>query len=216
MLGRRRTELCSRGVTHLALSVTLAAVVVVALVGLAIGGVLRYPPPTNGTSADPFVITFHESGLQYSELGAPSWSVTLAGTTVNSSHASITFAVLNGSYNYTIGQVTGYTSAPESGTVDVAGAAQEVGVEYHWTERSVYAVIFTEKGLPAGLNWSVTLNGSTIIAPSGGVSSMNFPEPIGTYSFVVGSVAGYIPEPASGNVTVVGSNQSLAVDFSTT
>lgn len=145
MLGRRRTELCSRGVTHLALSVTLAAVVVVALVGLAIGGVLRYPPPTNGTSADPFVITFHESGLQYSELGAPSWSVTLAGTTVNSSHASITFAVLNGSYNYTIGQVTGYTSAPESGTVDVAGAAQEVGVEYHWTERSVYAVIFTDR-----------------------------------------------------------------------
>lgn len=216
MLGGRTVPLRSRGGSSLRALIAIATAVTVAVAGLAAGGFLRYPGPGSGTTSNLFNVTFSESGLKYSELGAPSWSVTLAGTTINARHGSITFAEPSGLYNYTVGPVTGYTSTPVAGTIEVTGHARQVAVQFRWTQASVYAVIFSESTLPGGLNWSVTLNQSTIIAPSGGSSSMTFPEPNGTYSFVVGPAVGYSPHPSSGTVTVDGATQWLTVDYSAT
>ena len=75
-----------------------------------------------------------------------------------------------------------------------------------------YSVSFTESGLPTGLNWSVTLNGTTGSASTPG--SIEFSEPNSTYAFTVGSVAGYTASPSSGSVTVNGAAVSEAIVFS--
>jgi thermopsin len=58
---------------------------------------------------------------------------------------------------------------------------------------------FVETGLAKGVAWSVTFNGYTQTTTS---NVMAFYEPVGTYSFSVGSVAGYTASPSGGTVTV--------------
>jgi hypothetical protein len=64
-----------------------------------------------------YTVTFTESGLPAST----SWSVTFNGTPGSSSTSSIQFSAKNGTIPFTVGTVTGYTAAPSSGNVHVAG-----------------------------------------------------------------------------------------------
>jgi YVTN family beta-propeller protein len=66
----------------------------------------------------------------------------------------------------------------------------------------VYPVAFTESGLPAGLNWSVTVNGTSWSSNS---STLSFPEPNGTYSYTIASSTGfYLSTTSPGSFTVAG------------
>jgi hypothetical protein len=76
-------------------------------------------------------------------------------------------------------------------------------------------VTFTETGLPSGTQWTVNLNGvgqqsstTTIIT----FKNVNF----GTYSYSVGQVGNYKPNPATGSVTVslLDPNPSVSITFS--
>ena len=73
-----------------------------------------------------------------------------------------------------------------------------------------YLVTFTENGLPAGTNWSVTVGGTTVYSHT---SSAVFNETNGTYLFTIGSVGGYAVSRNTGTVTVSGSDQTVAVAF---
>jgi YVTN family beta-propeller protein len=73
-----------------------------------------------------------------------------------------------------------------------------------------YTVTCTETGLPAGTNWSVTLNGTPMSSTS---TTILFSEPSGTYGYTVGAVAGYTPNPSSGSVPVSGAAASLPITF---
>ena len=77
----------------------------------------------------------------------------------------------------------------------------------------LYAVAFTESGLPSGASWSVRLNGTTNSSMS---NVITFNEPNGTYSYSVTSVTlgGYIASPSSGNITVNGANVNVTITFS--
>ena len=70
----------------------------------------------------------------------------------------------------------------------------------------LYPVNFTEGGLPAGLNWTVTLGS---VSHSSAGPSLLFYEPNGTYSYSIGSVGGYVPTQAMGNLTVHGGNDTV-------
>ncbi len=94
--------------------------------------------------------------------------------------------------------VTGYTP----GTVSVVALGS--------TPAETYPVTFEETGLPAGTNWSVTLNGTTSSSTG---PSIGFAEPNGTYGFAVGSVAGYLPNVTAGSVRVAEVPVSRAIDF---
>jgi outer membrane protein assembly factor BamB len=74
----------------------------------------------------------------------------------------------------------------------------------------IYAATFVGSGLAAGTNWSVVLNGS---AQSSNTTALTFSEPNGTYAFSIGAVAGYTVGPASGNLTVNGTNVSEPIVF---
>ena len=78
---------------------------------------------------------------------------------------------------------------------------------------AVFPVNFTESGLPAGTEWSVTLNGTLLTSSTAWIVA---DEPNGTYSFAVGSQAGYTRAPSSGSILVSGAGQSQAIVFTAT
>ncbi len=75
------------------------------------------------------LITYH---VTFEETGLPahtSWSVTLNGVTKTSNTSKVTFSISNGSYAFSA-SVPGYTAAPASGEVLVAGQATTQPVSF--------------------------------------------------------------------------------------
>ncbi len=73
-----------------------------------------------------------------------------------------------------------------------------------------YTVTFTESGLASGTSWSVTFDGTSQSSTS---TTDAFSVPDGTYSYTIGTVAGYTASPTSGSVTVNGANTGVSVAF---
>ena len=75
----------------------------------------------------------------------------------------------------------------------------------------IYRLTLHETGLPAGTNWSATVEGTTF---SSTTPSITFPEANGTFGFTIGNVASRSASPSSGTVTVANGPQMLNVTFS--
>ena len=82
---------------------------------------------------------------------------------------------------------------------------------------SEHAVTFHESGLPAGQSWQVTLAPYMVHGPESTANStiptIQFPEPNGHYVFVITSEPAYFVVPKTGEVSVEGSDVSVAVSF---
>ena len=158
----------------------------------------------SGASPAPVVVTFAEVTYELTFVGTgfpsgTSWSVTLNGSTKESTGNTIAFTEPNGTYPFTVGTVSGYTASPSSGTVNVRGAAESQLVTF---APVTYTIPVHETGLPAGTSWSVTLSGVTKTSITG---TITFAEQNGTYDYTVSS-PGYQPSPASGAVIVLGAS----------
>ncbi len=151
-----------------------------------------------------YPVTFTESGAA----SGTSWTVTLGGTVRTATSPSITFEEGNGTYAFTVGPVAGYTVAPPSGRLNVAGAPVRQAVTL--TPVPTYAVTFTETGLPSGTSWTVTLNGS---AQTSTASTAIFSMANGSYAFTIGAVAGFTASPNSGSLAVAGGPVGQSVAF---
>ena len=160
------------------------------------------PSVTFGPVARPYFITFSETGLP----AGTSWSVTLGGTTENSTSASITFAVNNGTYLYTVQNISGFIATNASSSVTVRGYNVSKSVEFS----KLYAVEFLESGLPVGTEWNVTIdaeNGSSLN------SSLSFELVNGTYYYSVHSIYPYNPIDTHGQLTVNGKGITISLKF---
>jgi YVTN family beta-propeller protein len=73
-----------------------------------------------------------------------------------------------------------------------------------------YPIQFVESGLPNGTDWSVDLNRTSNSSLG---NTIGFVEANGTYLFQVQPVAGYTMIPPTGNLTVNGTNVTVAVQF---
>ncbi|MFZ0830606.1 MAG: hypothetical protein WCB18_09365 [Thermoplasmata archaeon] len=110
-----------------------------------------------------FPVTFTKTGLLTS--AETDWSVTFNGTTMTgptmTGNPLIFAPVPNGTYAYSIADVPGFhqTTLPYSGTLTVDGAALAESIAFTPVE---YTVTVSESGLPSGLSWSVTINGTTM------------------------------------------------------
>ncbi|MGP8078362.1 MAG: hypothetical protein ACLQD8_02965 [Thermoplasmata archaeon] len=71
-------------------------------------------------------VTFTETGLP----GGTSWSVTAGGSLVSSTGPTIVLHLVNGTYSFHIGKVTGYVASPVSGGVRITGAPLGVSVRF--------------------------------------------------------------------------------------
>jgi DNA-binding beta-propeller fold protein YncE len=154
-----------------------------------------------------YAVTFMETGLPT----GTDWSVTFNGVPGSSSTNAISFSAPNGGYSYTVGAVTGFSSAPSSGAVTVASGPQTVTITFS-AAPVTYVLIFVESGLPSGTAWSVTVDGSTNTSHG---SSLTFTLANGLYSYSVAKVSGYSAAPGSGSVTLSGSDRTVSVTFTT-
>lgn len=148
-----------------------------------------------------YPVTFTEAGLA----SGTTWSITFNGSTQSAATASIVFAnLLNGTYEFRVGSVTGYSPDPSSGAVRVQGESVTVGVQFIPIPPSSYPVTFSESGLPSNLNWGVTVNG-TFYSSSAGASITAYLRN-GSVPYSIEDVAGWHQRtiPYTGIVTVEG------------
>ncbi|MGP8109603.1 MAG: hypothetical protein ACLQD9_02705 [Thermoplasmata archaeon] len=207
-----------------------------------------------------YTVTFGESGLP----SGTNWSVLLwnnsAGWPWNntsegapsplcggitywngSSSSTIGFTVPNGTYNFSIENVTNgsalYVPIPAMGSVTVNGTNVTVNVVFGSVP--LFTLTFNETGLPNGTWWFVNVynNSTGWLFNSSTNASIGFAVPNGTYTFSVGTesfypvwgaaaplcnnssgngtVFGgpYVASPASGNVSVNGSDVLVGITF---
>lgn len=150
-----------------------------------------------------YTLTFSESGLPT----GTNWTVNLAHATGTvQSPGTILFSVANGTFSYSVLNLSGYSPQPEYGTVTISGSSRSVAITFLPT----YDVTFTESGLPAGTAWSVALGGN---AASGSTSSLVIPELSGQYNYRIGAIPGYLATPSSGSVNVTGGPVTVSITW---
>jgi len=149
-----------------------------------------------------FGVWFYDYGLA----GGTSWSVTFNGATQTTTNDWLAFYAMPGTYSFSAGTVPGYKVTPGSGSVTVSAGSQEVDLYY----TAQYNVTITETGLPALTNWVATVGGTSV---NGTTSSLMLPIGVGTYSFQIVPVPGYVASPSSGTITVTNGAYHLYVTF---
>ena len=154
-----------------------------------------------------YSIKFVENGLT----SGTEWSVSLNRSSKTSSSDIIIFSETNGSYQYSVANVSGYTISKQTGIVAVSGSNVTVTIVFTKIKVATsYIVTFTESGLPAGTSWSITFDGTI---KSSTTNTIIFTEQNGTYDYTVSSISGYTISKSSASVTVNGSDISIGIAF---
>jgi hypothetical protein len=151
-----------------------------------------------------YSVTFNETGLP----SGTSWTVRLADSSRTSSAPSIVFSEPNGSYAFNV-SASGYAAGPSSGTVYVTGEPTARYVHFV-AGPAMYDVTFSETGLGSGASWTVVFNGTSQTSSDSTIQFSSFRN--GTYSYSV-SAPTYNATPASGSVTIAGTNPAVSVAF---
>ncbi len=147
-------------------------------------------------------VSFVQKGLSAGSL----WSVILNGTTQNSTSTYINFSLHIGNYPFKIPVQSGYSPLQPTGNVTVTDRNLTVQVVF----KKAYNLTFSASGLPSGLYWLVKVNNTQKGSSSG---TITFPEPNGTYSYVIFAVSGYVPSSSTGTATINGRNVVINVTF---
>ena len=156
-----------------------------------------------------YVETFIEKGL-------PSgfWYVNITSSTGQTLNASsntseIIVDLMNGTYTYHAGSfnLSYFNSSLQELTV-AGGKPSVVNITFRLY---VMPVIFSETGLPAGTEWSVTLGNQTV---SGTNTSIVFYFANSTISFNVSAIGGYSASPSNGSIIVNGHRIMESITFS--
>jgi hypothetical protein len=162
-----------------------------------------------------FPITFFESGLPSNTTWGIDMNGTAGNTTIEGPYGGLLVFLIRNGTNPFIAEPTegfvprgGLLSAEGSGTITMSGAAIEIPLAYV----HAYHIDFVERGLGAGITWSVQLNGTIKSSSS---SNISFEEPNGSYWFLVpySNLADYVSTPYSGALSVTGIIQTVEVQF---
>ena len=148
-------------------------------------------------------VRFTETGLPG---GTPWWVNLTGGPSFTGNGTTIVFAESNGSYPYIIATADKEYGA-SGGRVVVNGAAASVSIGF---TALPFVVTFAETGLPSGTLWQVSFNGTPLSSTSPWI---NFTAVAGSYPFVAGGMYWFDSTPASGQISVVGSNQTIQISF---
>jgi hypothetical protein len=150
-----------------------------------------------------YSVTIVEVGLPY----AAHWCVVLTGgPSYCSSGRGISFREPNGTYAFTLTARNHGYSQPQ-GTFTVAGAAVVRTVTF---AQILYAVTFSESGLPFGAKWCVAVVSGGTHCTTG--STVTFQELNGSYYYTLTTTRSGYSAPR-GTLTVFGTPVSLAVKF---
>ena len=182
-----------------------------------------YPSPSSGTlmvtGTETLSVTF--SPVTYSsvftETGLPSgtsWSVTFNGVARSTTSSSISFTATNGTYQFAVSSISGYSASIYSGSVTINGASVTTSIS--WT-LVTYQITISQTGIPSGTSWSATLTGTTFNNQSVNLTQTStsgqiiFTEPNGTYQYAVHLPAHFSGTNLTGSLKVVGASVSATV-----
>lgn len=146
--------------------------------------------------------------LSFESLGLPSgtnWSVTIGNMTNSSVSSWLNFTELQGSYDYQIGGVPGWTTSHFTGRVNLSSSER---IQVAWVP-TTYPIDFVEQGLPNGTLWAMNLNGT---AYSSNGSEIAVALTNGSYTYSFESVPGFI-SPSPGALTVQGHAAMVTARF---
>lgn len=149
-----------------------------------------------------YTISFDESGL----LPGTTWSVTLNGKITSSVGSSLTFLVPNGTYLYSVGNVSGFLPQPSNGNIIVDGSNISIPLIF----KELFQITFSEKGLPAGTVWYVNLSSGE--SYSSNVTTLKFSKINGTYTYII-STGNKDYHAPGGSFTIKGSSIQEPINF---
>ncbi|MGC8663632.1 MAG: hypothetical protein ACP5SF_03925 [Thermoplasmata archaeon] len=157
-----------------------------------------------------YSISFTENGLPSGIL----WYLNLSnGQSFKGFGKVITFNEPNGTYSYSIGVSNdNYLASPTSGTFNILGFSISILISFSSIKTMNYTITFLENGLIFGTTWTVILNH---VNKNSMTNIIEFNEPNGTYSYIIGPINGYTAFPSYGNITVDGANVSQTIVFTT-
>ena len=158
-------------------------------------------------ASESVVFTEWKYTLSFQEIGLPvntTWAVTISGLQHSSSSGYVNFTEPNGTYNYSITHINGFTTPAYSGTVTINGVNSTVFIM--WSKQ--FYITFTEHNLTTGEQWSVTLNGTKRNTTT---TTATFLVGNGTYTYTIGSLSDFYLPSYSGSVRVNGSNVNVNV-----
>jgi hypothetical protein len=148
---------------------------------------------TIGIGTVSYAVYFNETGLPPGLI----WAITVNGQYHSSNTSSILTNEGNGSYTYIVNGLRGYFPIPSGGSYHVNGTPVVINITFSSFN---YTITFVQLGLPAGLDWSVTLDNVTQQAPDSG--PLIFTEPNGSYTFSIHPLRLYYPYPGRINFTM--------------
>ena len=150
---------------------------------------------------------FTESGL-YSGM---SWSVTFNGVTKTSHGSTISFDILNAtyqSYSYQIKEVSGFKLVSQStGSYNYNGTGSETSVQYD----APFTFTLSETGLPTGTPWILVVNGTSHVIAGNNFTITGYSGT--TFNYTVNNSTFYYSSLNSGSYTLSGTNQTLDIVF---
>ena len=161
-----------------------------------------------------YSVTFSESGLPLGN----EWSIELNGSVSVSTDSTIVFYASNGTYDFSVGVVPGWTPSLDSGNVTVDGLDIVIDIFFNVT---TYNVTFVESGLPFGnatnLTWAISINAMIAgkylsVLEKSKTDSIRFSLRNGTYSYAAESRY-YTAIPDRSSVTVSGTDLNIPVEF---
>ncbi len=154
-----------------------------------------------------YSVSFEETGLPSVGSGNAVWAVTFNNSTERSDTNVISFSASDGTYNYTVENISGYSTNPRHGSVTVSSSNVALQIAFSST---YYKVTFTQSGLLTGANWQITVDNLTERTNG---NSIVFNLKNGSYSYSISRTAGYYPAISSGKFNVSGNNLAIRVKF---
>jgi copper-binding protein NosD/parallel beta helix pectate lyase-like protein len=150
-----------------------------------------------------YPLTFTESGLPI----GTNWAVVLDTTSLPNSGATVTENLPNGTYDYSVASVPGFSVVPSKGTVTVTGGPQAVAVTY---TAFTFPVSIVEIGLPPQTSWGVKIGSN---ASGTTLAALTLQLTNGSYTFTVTPITGYTSTPRDVTWRVSGGPATFYVSF---
>ena len=157
------------------------------------------------TGGQSYLLSFEEEGLP----PGTQWGIKIDNISRQSTSNDIQFSLTNGSYNYSVYQLQGWSARNGSGTVTIHGGNSTVFVSFG---QITYSVDFTENSF-TGKKWSVEVGTHSANSTS---DSISISLPNGTYAYNITPPKGFALIGTDRNITVSGSGVMVFLNFTET
>ena len=157
------------------------------------------------TGGQSYLLSFEEEGLP----PGTQWGIKIGNISRQSTSNDIQFSLTNGSYNYSVYQLQGWSARNGSGTVTIHGGNSTVFVSF---SQITYSVDFTENSF-TGKKWSVEVGTHSANSTS---DSISISLPNGTYAYNITPPKGFALIGTDRNITVSGSGVMVFLNFTET